>query len=63
MFVRLLVQTRIEVPSVIEWLRPVVLLPITAITRLDEHQLRAVVAWVVVMTGLLRVLGPMLGLI
>src|SRR6185295_5441234 len=42
--VRLLVQAGIHVPSVIGWLRPVVLLPLSAVTRLDEHQLRAVLA-------------------
>ncbi len=42
--VRLLVQAGIHVPSVIGWLRPIVLLPVSAVTRLDELQLRAVLA-------------------
>lgn len=42
--VRLLASLRIDTPVAIGWLRPVVLLPLTAITGLDEAQLRAVLA-------------------
>jgi len=42
--VRLLATFRIDTPVAIGWLRPVVLLPITALTGLDENQLRAVFA-------------------
>jgi beta-lactamase regulating signal transducer with metallopeptidase domain len=42
--VRLLVSIRIDTPVAVGWLRPFVLLPITALTGLDEHQLRAVLA-------------------
>jgi beta-lactamase regulating signal transducer with metallopeptidase domain len=42
--VLLLVSVRIGVPSVVGWLRPRVLLPVSAITGLDEDQLRAVFA-------------------
>jgi beta-lactamase regulating signal transducer with metallopeptidase domain len=40
--VRLRVSARIGVPAVVGWLRPRVLLPVSAITGLDEDQLRAV---------------------
>jgi beta-lactamase regulating signal transducer with metallopeptidase domain len=42
--VRLLESTMVEVPTVIGWLRPCVLLPITALTGLSESQLEAVLA-------------------
>ncbi len=42
--VRLLASLRIDTPVAVGWLRPVVLLPITALTGLDEDQLRAVFA-------------------
>lgn len=42
--VRLCASALAEVPAVIGWLRPVILLPVTAITGLDESQLRAILA-------------------
>lgn len=42
--VRLCVTLAGEVPAVIGFLRPVILLPLTAVTRLDEAQLRAILA-------------------
>jgi uncharacterized protein (TIGR03435 family) len=40
--VRLCTSAIAEVPTVIGWLRPCILLPISAITNLDESQLRAI---------------------
>ncbi len=40
--VRLLVSLRIDTPVAIGWLRPAILLPVTALTGLNELQLRAV---------------------
>lgn len=42
--VRLLVHARIDSPIVVGWLRPVVILPISAITGLNEDQVMAVLA-------------------
>ena len=42
--VRLLVSARIDSPVAVGWLRPAVLLPVKALTGLDESQLRAVLA-------------------
>jgi beta-lactamase regulating signal transducer with metallopeptidase domain len=42
--VRLLVSDRIESPMAAGWLKPVALLPVTALTGLHEYQLRAVLA-------------------
>ncbi|HLQ78548.1 MAG TPA: M56 family metallopeptidase, partial [Terriglobia bacterium] len=42
--VRLLLSSRIDGPAAIGWLRPVVLLPMSAITGLNPDQLRAVLA-------------------
>jgi beta-lactamase regulating signal transducer with metallopeptidase domain/5-hydroxyisourate hydrolase-like protein (transthyretin family) len=42
--VKLLVSERIDGPAAIGWLKPVVLLPLTAITGLDPAQLQAVLA-------------------
>ena len=42
--VRLLVSGHIDSPLVVGWLRPAVLLPVTALTGLDASQLRAVLA-------------------
>jgi uncharacterized protein (TIGR03435 family) len=42
--VRLYVSALAEVPTVIGWLRPYILVPISALTKLSESQLRAVLA-------------------
>ena len=42
--VRLLLSARIDTPAVVGWLRPAILLPVTALTGLSEKQLRAVLA-------------------
>ena len=42
--VRLCISAIAEVPTVIGWLRPYILLPISAITNLDESQLQAILA-------------------
>jgi beta-lactamase regulating signal transducer with metallopeptidase domain/5-hydroxyisourate hydrolase-like protein (transthyretin family) len=42
--VRLLLSERVDGPAAIGWLKPVVLLPLTAITGLDPEQLQAVLA-------------------
>src|SRR5262245_1169850 len=42
--IRLLLNAGIDTPAVVGWLRPVVLLPVAAITGLSELQLRAVLA-------------------
>jgi beta-lactamase regulating signal transducer with metallopeptidase domain len=42
--VRLLISARVHGPAAIGWLRPVVLLPVSALSGLDERQLRAVFA-------------------
>src|SRR5688572_29127698 len=42
--VRLLVQTRIDSPVVIGWLRPAILIPLSALTGLEENQLIAILA-------------------
>ena len=42
--VRLMFSKRIEVPVVVGWLQPVVLVPLSAVTRLEVDQLRAVLA-------------------
>ncbi|MCP4898975.1 MAG: M56 family metallopeptidase, partial [bacterium] len=42
--VKVLQSTAIEVPTVIGWLRPVVLLPVSSLTGLDAQQLEAVLA-------------------
>ena len=42
--VRLMITDRVDGPSAIGWLKPVVLLPVTAITGLDAEQLKAIFA-------------------
>ena len=42
--VRLLRSTLVEVPTVIGWLKPVILLPVTALSGLTPHQLEAILA-------------------
>jgi len=42
--VRYCISLRLEAPAVIGWFRPVVLLPVTALTGLSEEQLSAVIA-------------------
>ena len=42
--VRLYTSAIVQVPTVIGWLRPYILLPVTAITGLSESQLRAILA-------------------
>ena len=42
--VRLLESTRVQVPLAIGWLRPVILLPVTAVTGLAADQLEAILA-------------------
>jgi beta-lactamase regulating signal transducer with metallopeptidase domain len=42
--VRLLESTRVDVPTVIGWLKPVVLLPTSAMSGLAPHQLEAILA-------------------
>jgi len=42
--VRLCMSAVVRVPAAIGWLRPCVLLPVTAVTGLDESQIRALVA-------------------
>jgi beta-lactamase regulating signal transducer with metallopeptidase domain len=42
--VRLYTSAIAQVPSVIGWLRPVILFPVTALTGLNESQLRAILA-------------------
>jgi beta-lactamase regulating signal transducer with metallopeptidase domain len=42
--VRLLESTRVDVPTVIGWLKPVVLLPTSAVSGLAPHQLEAILA-------------------
>jgi beta-lactamase regulating signal transducer with metallopeptidase domain len=42
--VRLMLSARVDSPVVVGWLRPAVLLPLTALTGLDSTQLRAVFA-------------------
>ncbi len=42
--VRLYASAIVQVPTVIGWLRPYVLLPVTAVTGLSESQLRAILA-------------------
>jgi beta-lactamase regulating signal transducer with metallopeptidase domain len=42
--VRLLRSTRVEVPTVIGWLKPVILLPTSALSGLNPHQLEAILA-------------------
>ena len=42
--VRLLVSLRIDTPVAVGWLRPAILLPVTALTGLNEEQLRAVLS-------------------
>ncbi len=43
-FVRYCESLQLDAPVVVGWIRPVVLLPVTALTGLNESQLRAVVA-------------------
>lgn len=42
--VRLLGSTKVDVPTVAGWLRPVILLPASALTQLTPHQLEAILA-------------------
>ena len=42
--VRLLTSTLVEVPTVIGWLKPVILLPASALSGLNPHQLEAILA-------------------
>jgi beta-lactamase regulating signal transducer with metallopeptidase domain len=42
--VRLYTSTMVQVPTVIGWFRPYILMPVTAITGLSESQLRAILA-------------------
>jgi beta-lactamase regulating signal transducer with metallopeptidase domain len=42
--VRLLGSARVDVPTVVGWLRPVILLPASALTQLTPHQLEAILA-------------------
>ncbi|HJV21049.1 MAG TPA: M56 family metallopeptidase [Holophagaceae bacterium] len=42
--VRLLASARVDVPMVVGWLRPVILLPAAALTQLTPHQLEAILA-------------------
>ena len=42
--VRLLRSTLVDVPTVIGWLKPVILLPATALSGLNPHQLEAILA-------------------
>jgi len=42
--VRLLVSTLVDVPTVIGWIKPVILLPASALSGLNPHQLEAILA-------------------
>jgi beta-lactamase regulating signal transducer with metallopeptidase domain len=42
--IRVVISRYIDTPSAMGWLRPAILLPVTAVTGLDEAQLRAVLA-------------------
>jgi beta-lactamase regulating signal transducer with metallopeptidase domain len=42
--VRLLESTRVDVPTVIGWIKPVILLPASALSGLNPHQLEAILA-------------------
>ena len=42
--VRLLGSAKVDVPTVVGWLRPVILLPAAALTQLSPHQLEAILA-------------------
>jgi beta-lactamase regulating signal transducer with metallopeptidase domain len=42
--VRLLKSTRVDVPTVIGWMKPVILVPVSALSGLNPHQLEAILA-------------------